>query len=243
MKAIVLASGAGNRLRPLTDRLPKPLLEVAGRAIIDRLLDSLVAHGVDSAVITTGPFAGELERHLRHHHRIDLTFVHNPRYEVTNNIYSLWLAREHAAAEAVVLHSDLVCADSLLRRLLGAGGSRVPVNRTLPPPAKDFKALVQADRVRRIAVDVGGPGAFFCAPAYRLGAADLQVWLEAVEGFVRAGKTDVYAEDALNSVLDRVHLRPLYFEEFCLEVDTADDLHEAERLLGTHRTSPGGGGI
>ncbi len=49
--AMVLAAGLGKRLRPVTDRLPKPLVEIAGRALIDRALDRLAASGVERAVV------------------------------------------------------------------------------------------------------------------------------------------------------------------------------------------------
>ena len=62
--AMVLAAGRGERLRPLTDRVPKPLVEVAGQALIDRLLDRLAAGGVTTAVINLHYKADTVRRHL-----------------------------------------------------------------------------------------------------------------------------------------------------------------------------------
>jgi MurNAc alpha-1-phosphate uridylyltransferase len=63
-RAMVLAAGVGSRMRPLTDRLPKPLVEVAGRPLIDHVLDRLAAAGVDLAVVNVHHFADQIERHL-----------------------------------------------------------------------------------------------------------------------------------------------------------------------------------
>lgn len=62
--AMVLAAGRGERLRPLTDRLPKPLVAVAGKALIDHALDRLAAAGVARAVVNVWHLGEMIERHL-----------------------------------------------------------------------------------------------------------------------------------------------------------------------------------
>jgi MurNAc alpha-1-phosphate uridylyltransferase len=62
--AMVMAAGLGKRMRPLTASRPKPLIEVAGRALIDHSLDRLRAAGVGKAVVNVHYLAGALEAHL-----------------------------------------------------------------------------------------------------------------------------------------------------------------------------------
>jgi MurNAc alpha-1-phosphate uridylyltransferase len=62
--AMVLAAGIGSRMRPLTDDRPKALVEVAGRAMIDHILDRLEAVGVTTAVVNVHHFADRMEAHL-----------------------------------------------------------------------------------------------------------------------------------------------------------------------------------
>jgi N-acetyl-alpha-D-muramate 1-phosphate uridylyltransferase len=63
-RAMVLAAGHGVRMRPLTDRIPKPLIEVGGRPLIDHVLDRLAAAGVEEAVVNVHHLADAIEHHL-----------------------------------------------------------------------------------------------------------------------------------------------------------------------------------
>ena len=63
-RAMVLAAGIGTRMHPLTATRPKPLVEVAGKALIDHVLDRLAATGVERAVVNVHHFAEQMERHL-----------------------------------------------------------------------------------------------------------------------------------------------------------------------------------
>ena len=228
MKALILASGAGRRLRPLTDHLPKPLIKTGDKTILDYQLESLIRHGLDRVIITTGPFEEKVIEHVQRNYSIKVTFVNNPRYEVTNYIYSLWLTRNLVDEDVILLHGDLLFDSVLTGKLMEAEGNRALVNRRIKPPKKDFKAVIENNRVVKIGVEFSGPDAYFCAPMYKFSRADFLRWLDEMEKFIEKGRTNCYAEDAFNEISGEIVLRPLFFEEFCLEIDTISDLKKAE---------------
>jgi MurNAc alpha-1-phosphate uridylyltransferase len=63
-RAMVLSAGLGTRMRPLTDNMPKPLVEVGGKPLIDHVLDRLAEAGAEQAVVNVHYFAEQIERHL-----------------------------------------------------------------------------------------------------------------------------------------------------------------------------------
>ena len=75
-RAMVLAAGLGTRMRPVTDTLPKPLVRVAGRALIDHVLDRLADAGVTTAVVNVHHMADAIENHLKERTR--------PRIEISD---------------------------------------------------------------------------------------------------------------------------------------------------------------
>jgi choline kinase len=123
---MVLAAGAGRRLRPDTDGLPKALLPVDGDVtILDIALRNLAAVGLRDVTVVVGYAAGEVRDRvpaLEAAHGVRLRLVDNDRAEEWNNAYSLWLAREHFAAGALLVNGDTVHPVSVEQTLLAAAG-------------------------------------------------------------------------------------------------------------------------
>jgi CTP:phosphocholine cytidylyltransferase-like protein len=91
MNAIILAAGKGERLQPLTNTMPKPLLKINGEPIIERQIRFLLASNVDSIVIVTGYMYTEFLYLKDKFPKIEI--VINEQYDTTNNFYSLFLVR------------------------------------------------------------------------------------------------------------------------------------------------------
>lgn len=227
MKALILNSGAGRRMGDISKEKPKCMTEISGAGtIIARQLRLLSDCGVEEAVITTGPFAGELEAHCRSLKLpIRCTFVNNPDYRTTNYIYSIYRARDLLRGDAILLlHGDLVFDESVLEEALSSGASVMAVSSALPLPQKDFKAVIRDGRIAKVGVDFFD-GALAAQPLYKLLEEDWAVWLEGIAEFCEAGRTNCYAEDALNERTDRCRITPLDFgDALCAEVDTPQDL-------------------
>jgi len=67
---MILAAGRGERMRPLTDAMPKPMIPVAGRSMLDRSMDRLTAHGVRTVVVNVHHLGDQISAHLDSRARI-----------------------------------------------------------------------------------------------------------------------------------------------------------------------------
>lgn len=128
-RAIVLAAGRGERMRPLTDEMPKPMVRVDGRRIIDTLLAALVAAGIPEIYVVRG-YLGEKFDALKEEYPT-LHFIDNPHWHEANNISSL-LAAGALVENAFVVEGDLFLQNpSLLsREQQGSNYLAIPVKET-----------------------------------------------------------------------------------------------------------------
>ena len=113
--ALLLAAGNGCRLRPLTDDQPKCLTEVDGIPILERLVDGLCQQGFTRLVVVVGYLGYRIREYLGERRgSLSFEYVVNPQYDTTNNLYSLWLAREAIQESFLLIESDLLFEPSLL---------------------------------------------------------------------------------------------------------------------------------
>jgi len=236
MLAILLNSGVGSRMGELTAHSPKCLLEVAQKAtVLSRQIDRLLWHGVKRLLITTGGFHDQIQAYVEERYRdadLAVTYIRNPRFRETNYIYSMHLLQGLVNDNVLLMHGDLVFDHEVFDAFMTSSlENRVLVNSGETFPDKDFKAVIARDRVTRIAIDVDRD-CKFALPLYKFSREAYGVWMARISAYVAKGKTGVYAEDALNEVLDRVQLQPAYFHNgLCQEVDTLEDLNEIRASL------------
>ena len=233
MKALILNSGVARRLKPLTDNLPKCLLKIDGKSILERQIELLLSVGVKKFLITTGPFEGKIIDHLKEKFpELHIDYINNPKFESTNYIYSMWLARNEMDNEDILLlHGDLVFEKSVIQKIVAQNKSSVIVDRTVPLPEKDFKGKIENKKIVKIGIDVFGENAVFLLPLYFWTSHDFNLWMKKIDTFVEKGVTSCYAENAFNEISDIIDLFPLDIaDEFCMEVDNFDDLEIARKF-------------
>lgn len=157
MIGLVLAAGAGRRLRPYTDTLPKALVPVDGdTTILDIALRNLAQVGLTEVAVVVGYAADEVARRrpeLQRRHGVTLELIGNERAEEWNNAYSLWLAREHFAAGALLVNGDTVHPVGVEKALLAERGPQLllAVDDGKPLADEEMKvALGPAGQLTRI---------------------------------------------------------------------------------------------
>ncbi|OQA14203.1 MAG: Threonine-phosphate decarboxylase [bacterium ADurb.Bin363] len=107
---IILAAGIGKRLLPYTIEMPKCLVEINNKAIIENILDSLLRYSekIDTVHIVVGYKKDEIIRRLNgKYEKLRINYIDNDIYRDTNNIYSLWLAGKYIKNDLILFESDV----------------------------------------------------------------------------------------------------------------------------------------
>lgn len=120
MQAVILAAGMGKRLGELTKGNTKCMIEVGGETLISRLLRQLDKHSLSKIILVVGYKAQELKDYLATLQvQTPIEFVENTVYDKTNNIYSLYLAKDYLTTEDTLLfESDLIMEDAVISKLI-----------------------------------------------------------------------------------------------------------------------------
>lgn len=241
-RAIILAAGRGSRLRPYTDHDPKCMVPVLGRPMLTTMLESLGAAGIEETVLVVGYRADRIrDAYGDRFGAMRLTYVDNPDWETTNNLYSLWLARELMAEGFLLLEADLVFPPSVITDLLAAPHPDAAVVDDFRPPMNGTVVIADGDRAGRMVLERDqGPGfdpsvAEKTVNVYKLsGGMVVGRFLPELERWVRSERTDMFYEAVLAELVRRGELE-LGLSRMAgrpwAEIDDEDDLRLAERSL------------
>ncbi len=233
MRALILNSGIGKRMGELTKTKNKCMAQIGeNTTIIDWQLQMLLKAGVSDVVITTGPFAEHLQEYVTGKYpQMAFTFCYNAEYDRTNYIYSIALAADVLDDDILLMHGDLVFEESVITDVLSAQTSVMVIDKSLPLPEKDFKAVVQDNTITKVGIEFFEQ-AYAAQPLYKLLKKDWSLWLANILKFCREDKRSVYAENALNEISGQLDVLPLDVDgRICMEVDNLEDLERARSLF------------
>jgi choline kinase len=117
-RAVILAAGQSVRLRPLTDSLPKCLLPMGPKTILDWQLEALQSIGVEDITLVVGYFQEKIKSHVSEHYpNLHVTYVTNEDYVTTNTLFSLKMALEQVEQDFYYLNADVVFDEEIVKRL------------------------------------------------------------------------------------------------------------------------------
>lgn len=128
MQAIILAAGRGRRMEPLSSVCHKALLKIGESTILGRAMDGLVKAGVAPITVVTGYRRDDITQFIADNYsEVPVRFVHNERYDVTNNIVSLALALESLTYEkdVILVECDLLFEPHVIADLIRHPGKNV----------------------------------------------------------------------------------------------------------------------
>jgi len=249
MKAIIVAAGPGSRLNPLTNEMPKCLLEVGGKTILERALEALRENGIEKIVVVRGYCS----------HLIDypnVTYYENPNYRENNILRSLFYAEGEMNDDLIFSYSDIVYSIEIVAKLIACESEialTVDVNwlqhyngRDLHPISEAELVKVENGKVVKIGKGVVSPseahGEFIGLAKFSKSGAEVMkaAYHRVAEErpaapFQHAASLEkAYMTDMIQELVDKGSLvQSIDIEGGWMEIDTPQDLERARKLFGT----------
>lgn len=241
MIGLILAAGAGRRLRPWTDTLPKALVPVRDeRSVVDFTLENYAAVGLTEAAIVVG-YCGEAVRErkadLEKTYGLKLHLVENDKAEEWNNAYSLWCARDYLPEGVLLANGDTLHPVSVQEALLGARSDAKGIILALD----DAKPL--AEEEMKVRLDDAGVVAHITKLMDPASAVGEYIGVTLIEGRSAPALVDalettwrrdaqLYYEDGYQELADRgvrVDVQSIGGAVWT-EIDTTEDLMKAREI-------------
>ncbi len=241
MQAIILAAGFGQRLAPVTEELPKALVEVNGCPLLENALNLLSEFDIDEVIIVVGHLRDKIiERIGTDYKGMRITYVDNPRYRETNNVYSFYLTKEYIRDDVIMLECDLFFEKPLLEEIVnGEGDCSILVSPYNKETMDGTVIRTDGDKAKALIIkkhqykDFDYSGCMKTVNVYKFKKEFiLNHFMPAVSTYVQHESVNSYYELVLGSLIyyGNSDIRVVVIDEDAwAEIDDVEDLARAEK--------------
>ncbi|MFQ6052178.1 MAG: NTP transferase domain-containing protein [Candidatus Hydrothermarchaeota archaeon] len=233
MKAVILAAGRGTRMPELTKDRPKCLIRVGEKTIIERQIEILRKNSVEDIYVVIGYKADRVREKIGDIDGVEL--IMNEEYEVTDNIYSLYLVSNHLKGEEfILLNGDVIFEEAIIEKLVSKEGDIAPVDSKY----YDLEELKIRERDGRVVEILPKDASRESSDGstigiFKLSSKGSEVLFDEIEKCIEKELKRKWFEYALNNVLKEIKM---YCEDVhglkWVEADTPEDIEKALELFG-----------
>jgi len=230
MQAVILAAGLGQRIRPITNSIPKCLIEVNGKRIINYQLEILNKHGIQDVIVVVG----YLQEQIRTLIGNKVTYVENPKYKESNSSYSLWLVKNTLSGDFIYLNGDLLFHESILKRLLDdSEGNVMATDQSMIKWGDDmFKANIKAGKILTLSKTMDPRKMSAVAPGpVKFSKRGKKILFDTLEKIITQGDRTHWCYSVLSRIASEIRLKSIDISGLpWIEIDTLEDLEMAKKM-------------
>ncbi len=236
MRAIILVAGAGWRLKLLTQTTPKCLMEIGGKSLLRRYLETFAALGLPEVVLVVGHLKEQVMAEAeRGPADVDVRFVVNEQF-TRGNILSLWHARHEFDDDLLVMDGDILFPRELLARVIASPhANAIAVDERFQDTGEEQKVVCEDGWVVEVTKKTTGDPQVRgeAVGILRLSADAAEVLRGILEEFIEMGKDSLEYEEAFRELAAEVPIGLVEIGDLpWIEIDFEEDLARAcEQVL------------
>lgn len=230
MKAVICAAGSGSRLLPLSKKYPKPLVPIGVKTILEYELDNLSNCGISEVILAVGYMAEMIKEKIGNRYkRCNITYVYNKDYLKTQNIYSLWLTRNHIDDGMIFFNGDVLFNQNILKNIIT---SKHPNSLIVDSQTKleedSMKVCTENGRLCEIGKKVSKPANGWAIGIYKLSQETSEAYFKIAGQLFDEGHKNVSFVVPLNILAPKISFIAVSPENYgWAEVDTLQDYEDA----------------
>lgn len=232
MKALILAAGLGTRLRPITDTVPKCMVPVNGKPIIDQQIESLQKNGIVEITVIAGYLGKQLADYLNSKYS-SINIIINEVYDTTNNMYSTNLAKQELnEQDFILLNGDVFFESDIIRRLLDTKSSNAIVVDTRCFMEESMKVVLENSLIKISKAITEKEAYGVSTDIYKFSAKASSSFFNIISDYIDVKKDyKQWTEVALNDLLKTEPFFPCDIAHNWVEIDNFDDLATANNIF------------
>ncbi|MDC0865719.1 phosphocholine cytidylyltransferase family protein [bacterium] len=236
MKSVILAAGVSRRLYPLTYEMPKCLMKVGDKAILDRQLKTLQSSNISEVIIVVGYYRELIVDYVKSHYNdLNVKFVINHHYFETNTAYSLRLCNDFINNEPFILmNADVLYPKEVLTRVIDSNYNTV-LAVDIKPCGREEVKVVEGEGNRIVAIgkeliEDNSLGEFIGVAKFSKNISSK--FMNSLDQLISSGGKSDYFEAAIHPLMSE---HDIYYEDIsdlpCIEIDFVEDLEKAQKLV------------
>ena len=236
MKSVILAAGVSRRLYPLTYEMPKCLMKVGDKAILDRQLKTLQSSNISEVIIVVGYYRELIVDYVKSHYNdLNVKFVINHHYFETNTAYSLRLCNDFINNEPFILmNADVLYPKEVLSRVINSNYNTV-LAVDIKPCGREEVKVIEGEGNRIVAIgkeliEDNSLGEFIGVAKFSKNISSK--FMNSLDRLISSGGNSDYFEAAIHPLMSE---HDIYYEDIsdlpCIEIDFVEDLEKAQKLV------------
>lgn len=235
MKALILSAGFGSRLKHKTKEVPKALIRVNDKAILDYQLKALLSNNIQDIIIVIGYKGQKVHDFTKANYPyLNIQFVENTEYETSNSSYSFWLAKDYVKDETYIhLNCDIIFSSNLLAKLINSKHKNViAIDKTINLTDNMEQVILKESRIMQMDNKFLPSAVAKAFGVAKLSSESTKFVSNRIKQYITVGDKNQNYYGIIREAVKKLD----YFvidsnKELLLEVNTLKDLEKAEDIL------------